>query len=123
MGDVHLIKAGEKVGGSEATLLGKLGIKPFSYGLVIQQARATAAASPRGAELPACRPLQGGALPIRGLVSQQGSHDKCTRLTHRAAQPLFRAPALHSGRSLCRAPSLRLHTCRRPLQPARRALT
>ena len=35
--DVALIKQGEKVGGSEATLLGKLGIKPFSYGLVIQQ--------------------------------------------------------------------------------------
>jgi hypothetical protein len=35
--DVHLIKAGEKVGGSEATLLSKLGIKPFSYGLVILQ--------------------------------------------------------------------------------------
>ncbi len=38
--DVHLIKPGEKVGGSEATLLAKLGIKPFSYGLVVQQARA-----------------------------------------------------------------------------------
>lgn len=35
--DVKLIKAGEKVGGSEATLLAKLGIKPFSYGLIIQQ--------------------------------------------------------------------------------------
>lgn len=33
--DVHLIKATEKVGGSEATLLSKLGIKPFSYGLVL----------------------------------------------------------------------------------------
>jgi len=31
--DVHLIKAGEKVGSSEATLLQKLSIKPFSYGL------------------------------------------------------------------------------------------
>jgi len=31
--DVHLIKAGEKVGSSEATLLQKLNIKPFSYGL------------------------------------------------------------------------------------------
>jgi hypothetical protein len=35
--DVHLIKTGDKVGASEATLLAKLGIKPFSYGLVIQQ--------------------------------------------------------------------------------------
>ena len=35
--DVHLIKTSEKVGGSEATLLAKLGIKPFSYGLVIQK--------------------------------------------------------------------------------------
>lgn len=33
--DVHLIKAGEKVGSSEATLLQKLSIKPFSYGLSI----------------------------------------------------------------------------------------
>jgi len=33
--DVHLIKAGEKVGSSEATLLQKLNIKPFSYGLSI----------------------------------------------------------------------------------------
>jgi len=35
--DVALIKTGDKVGGSEATLLAKLGIKPFSYGLVVQQ--------------------------------------------------------------------------------------
>jgi len=34
--DVNLIKAGEKVGSSEATLLAKLGIKPFSYGLIPQ---------------------------------------------------------------------------------------
>jgi large subunit ribosomal protein LP0 len=34
--DVKLITAGEKVGASEATLLAKLGIKPFSYGLVIR---------------------------------------------------------------------------------------
>jgi len=33
--DVHLIKAGDKVGSSEAALLKKLNIKPFSYGLVI----------------------------------------------------------------------------------------
>lgn len=32
---VELIKAGEKVGSSEAALLAKLGIKPFSYGLVV----------------------------------------------------------------------------------------
>jgi len=31
--DVHLLKVGEKVGSSEATLLTKLNIKPFSYGL------------------------------------------------------------------------------------------
>jgi len=31
--DVHLIKTGDKVGVSEAALLNKLGIKPFSYGL------------------------------------------------------------------------------------------
>lgn len=35
--DVHVIKVGEKVGASEAALLGKLGIKPFTYGLVILQ--------------------------------------------------------------------------------------
>jgi len=33
--DVHLIKAGEKVGPSETTLLQKLNIKPFSYGLTL----------------------------------------------------------------------------------------
>ena len=30
------------MGVSEATLLAKLGIKPFSYGLVVQQARSAA---------------------------------------------------------------------------------
>ena len=35
--DVALIKEGDKVGGSEATLLAKLGIRPFSYGLVVRQ--------------------------------------------------------------------------------------
>jgi large subunit ribosomal protein LP0 len=34
--DVPLIKAGQKVGNSEATLLAKLNIKPFSYGLSIK---------------------------------------------------------------------------------------
>jgi len=34
--DVHLIKKGSKVGASEANLLAKLDIKPFSYGLVIR---------------------------------------------------------------------------------------
>lgn len=34
--NVALIKAGDKVGASEATLLAKLGIKPFSYGLIVQ---------------------------------------------------------------------------------------
>lgn len=33
---VELIKAGDKVGASEAALLTKLGIRPFSYGLVIE---------------------------------------------------------------------------------------
>eukprot|EP00274_Cyanoptyche_gloeocystis_P002496 CAMPEP_0196651668 /NCGR_PEP_ID=MMETSP1086-20130531/688_1 /TAXON_ID=77921 /ORGANISM="Cyanoptyche gloeocystis , Strain SAG4.97" /LENGTH=324 /DNA_ID=CAMNT_0041981785 /DNA_START=92 /DNA_END=1066 /DNA_ORIENTATION=- len=32
---VHLVKKGEKVGSSEATLLTKLNINPFSYGLVV----------------------------------------------------------------------------------------
>jgi len=32
--DVHIIKTGDKVGSSEAALLTKLGIRPFSYGLV-----------------------------------------------------------------------------------------
>jgi large subunit ribosomal protein LP0 len=35
--DVNLITQGEKVGASEATLLAKLGIKPFSYGLIVLQ--------------------------------------------------------------------------------------
>jgi len=34
--DVHLIKAGSKVGASEANLLAKLDIKPFAYGLIIK---------------------------------------------------------------------------------------
>jgi len=34
--DIHLIKAGDKVGASEATLLNMLNISPFSYGLVIE---------------------------------------------------------------------------------------
>lgn len=33
---VDLVKKGEKVGSSEAALLAKLGIRPFSYGLVVQ---------------------------------------------------------------------------------------
>jgi large subunit ribosomal protein LP0 len=35
--DVHLIKIGDKVGPSEATLLNMLNISPFSYGLIIRQ--------------------------------------------------------------------------------------
>lgn len=37
MSEVHLIKYGEKVGASEATLLGMLKISPFSYGLILEQ--------------------------------------------------------------------------------------
>jgi len=37
LNEVHLIKVGEKVGASEATLLQMLKIFPFSYGLVIRQ--------------------------------------------------------------------------------------
>jgi len=33
---VHLIKKGEKVGASEATLLNMLGVSPFTYGLVVR---------------------------------------------------------------------------------------
>lgn len=33
---VDLIKKGDKVGSSEAALLAKLGLRPFSYGLVVQ---------------------------------------------------------------------------------------
>jgi len=35
--EVHLIKKGEKVGASEATLLNMLNVSPFSYGLVLKQ--------------------------------------------------------------------------------------
>lgn len=42
---VHLIHAGERVSASQATLLGKLGIKPFQYGLVTLKV-----------SLPACLP-------------------------------------------------------------------
>ncbi|XP_016359480.1 60S acidic ribosomal protein P0 [Sinocyclocheilus anshuiensis] len=37
LSDVQLIKHGDKVGASEATLLNMLNISPFSYGLIIQQ--------------------------------------------------------------------------------------
>lgn len=37
LSDVHLIKIGDKVGASEATLLNMLNISPFSYGLLIQR--------------------------------------------------------------------------------------
>ena len=36
---VELVKAGEKVGSSEAALLSKLNIRPFSYGLIIEKVR------------------------------------------------------------------------------------
>jgi large subunit ribosomal protein LP0 len=35
--EVHLIKPGDKVGASEAALLGKLGIRPFKYGLEVMK--------------------------------------------------------------------------------------
>merc|ERR1711893_518670 len=37
LNDVKLIKAGDKVGASEATLLNMLKISPFKYGLIIEQ--------------------------------------------------------------------------------------
>ncbi|KAG9281722.1 60S acidic ribosomal protein P0 [Astyanax mexicanus] len=37
LSNVQLIKPGDKVGASEATLLNMLNISPFSYGLIIQQ--------------------------------------------------------------------------------------
>jgi len=37
LNEVNLVKTGEKVGASEATLLNMLKISPFSYGLIIQQ--------------------------------------------------------------------------------------
>jgi len=36
LNDVHLIKTGDRVGNSEAALLAKLNIRPFSYGLKVQ---------------------------------------------------------------------------------------
>jgi large subunit ribosomal protein LP0 len=35
--DVHIVKEGEKVGASEATLLNMLNISPFNYGLLVEQ--------------------------------------------------------------------------------------
>ncbi|KAI4465875.1 60s acidic ribosomal protein p0 [Holotrichia oblita] len=35
--DVHILKPGDKVGASEATLLNMLNISPFSYGLIVEQ--------------------------------------------------------------------------------------
>jgi len=37
LNDVNLIKKGDKVGASEATLLNMLGISPFTYGLIINK--------------------------------------------------------------------------------------
>lgn len=37
LNEVHLIKAGDRVGSSESTLLNMLGISPFSYGLLIEK--------------------------------------------------------------------------------------
>jgi Insertion domain in 60S ribosomal protein L10P len=39
--DVQVVRAGEKVGASEATLLSKLGIKPFTYGLMVLKVRSS----------------------------------------------------------------------------------
>jgi len=36
IGDVHILKSGERVGPSEATLLNMLNISPFNYGLQVQ---------------------------------------------------------------------------------------
>ena len=36
---VELVKAGDKVGSSEAALLSKLNIRPFSYGLIVEKVR------------------------------------------------------------------------------------
>jgi len=35
--NVHILKPGDKVGASEATLLNMLNISPFSYGLLVEQ--------------------------------------------------------------------------------------
>lgn len=45
--EVHLIKVGDKVGASEATLLNMLKISPFSYGLIIQQGKSLAFCCPK----------------------------------------------------------------------------
>lgn len=37
LNEIHLIKKGDKVGASEATLLNMLNVSPFSYGLIIKQ--------------------------------------------------------------------------------------
>ena len=37
--EVHLLKPGDKVGASDATLLNMLKVSPFSYGLAIQQGK------------------------------------------------------------------------------------
>lgn len=34
--DVHILKEGDKVGASEATLLNMLNISPFNYGLLVE---------------------------------------------------------------------------------------
>jgi len=37
LNDIHLIKKGERIGSSEATLLQMLDVRPFEYGLYVQQ--------------------------------------------------------------------------------------
>lgn len=37
LNEVHLVKMGDKVGPSEATLMQKMGLKPFFYGLVLEE--------------------------------------------------------------------------------------
>ena len=48
--NVALIKAGDKVGASEATLLAKLGIKPFTYGLIVKFVSCSTQSTSHGAQ-------------------------------------------------------------------------
>lgn len=60
---IHLIKADERVGASEATLLNMLGISPFTYGLQILQGQVLSLDVPPTDSLEYVTPLLSSWLP------------------------------------------------------------
>jgi hypothetical protein len=106
---VHLVHVGERVSASQATLLGKLGIRPFQYGLVLVKVGAGGLSSShvlqqgaawRGAPPPArsTPPLgsQGPALqwPARADAIASGGSGGSAQAAGRGRRAAGRAPAL-----------------------------